>query len=568
MTTSTSPTPHKGLRFLQRAGLALLSGILLWLSWPPHGLAFLSFFALVPLLMVSQSIANEDARLPFLKGMGYSYLTFVIWNILTTWWVKNSTLEGCIAMVVLNSLFMSIVFGGWQRFRKLRLPFWVDALCFTSFWCAWEFLHLNWDLTWPWLNLGNLFSSCTEFVQWYEITGAFGGTIWILAANFLAVALLLSLRQTGKRRIIVGSVLLGWLIVPAVLSLIRFYTYPMPTDENRRSIEAVVVQQNTDPWVEEYMMSNKEHAARILEVARPLITDQTDVVVCSESAIANTMKYDIFVNGQGRSSEIYNGLDLFDTTILTHTDLNFVFGTSTVQYYDHKATETAHPAAGIGQLYYDYCNTSVCYNRFGVTGTYFKSKLVPGVEKMPYPQVFGFLEDLAIDLGGTSGSLGEDVEQRAFLMPDCRVRIGVPICYESAYGEHFGEFVRNGAEVMAVITNDAWWGETPGHTQHFLMSKMRAVETRRSIMRAANTGTSAFIDERGTAHQTTEYGKRTAIRQKVFINDKITFYTRHGDYLARFFTALGGALLVFGITLGILRKIRRRKANKTAVTSA
>ena len=101
MTTSTSPTPRKGLRFLQRAGLALLSGVLLWLSWPPHGLAFLSFFALVPLLMVSQSIANEDARLPLLKGMGYSYLTFVIWNILTTWWVKNSTLEGCIAMVVL-----------------------------------------------------------------------------------------------------------------------------------------------------------------------------------------------------------------------------------------------------------------------------------------------------------------------------------------------------------------------------------------------------------------------------------------------------------------------------------
>ena len=497
--------------------------------------------------------------------MGYSYLTFVTWNTLTTWWVWNSTPEGCIAMIVLNSLFMSIVFGGWQRFRKLHMPFWVDALCFISFWCAWEFLHLNWDLTWPWLNLGNVFSSCTEFVQWYEITGAFGGTIWILAANFLAVALLLSLRQTGKRRIITGSALIGWIVLPAIFSLVRFYTYPLPTDENRRSIEAVIVQQNTDPWEEEYAMSNKEHAERILQVATPLITDKTDMVVCSESALANSMKYDIFVKGQGRISENYNGLDLFDTTILTHPKLNFIFGTSTVQYYDHKATETAHPVPGNGRRYYDYFNTSACYNRLGVTGTYFKSKLVPGVEKMPYPKLFSFLEKWAIDLGGTSGSLGEDSVQRVFLMPDCQVRIGVPICYESAYGEHFGKFVRNGAEVMAVITNDAWWGETPGHTQHFLMSKMRAVETRRSIMRAANTGTSAFIDERGTAHQTTQYGVRTAIRQKVFTNDKFTFYTRHGDYLARFFTALGGALVVFGITLGILRKIRRRK---TAVTSA
>lgn len=563
-----SQPKNKGIRFLYRFGLALSSGILLWLSWPPHGLAFLSFFAFVPLLMVSQSLAEEDARLPFLKGMGYSYLTFVVWNILTTWWVKNSTLEGCIAMVVLNSLFMSMVFGGWQRFRKLRLPFWVDALCFTSFWCAWEFLHLNWDLTWPWLNLGNLFSANTEFVQWYEITGAFGGTIWILAANFLAVALLQSVRQTGKRCIIVGSVLLGWLIVPAAASLVRFYTYPMPTEQDRRSIEAVVVQQNTDPWEEEYAMSNKEHAERILEVARPLITDKTDVVVCPESALANTMDYKHFISGQGRQSENHNGLDLFDTAILTHPKLNFIFGTSTVQFYDHKATETAHPTKGIGKKYYDYYNTSACYNRFGVTGTYFKSKLVPGVEKMPYPQIFGFLEEKAIDLGGTSGSLGADSVQRTFLLPDCNVRIGVPVCYESAYGEHFGEFVRNGAEVMAVITNDAWWGETPGHTQHFLLSKLRAVETRRSIMRAANTGTSAFIDERGTAHQTTEYGVRTAIRQNVFLNDQLTFYTRHGDYLARFFTFLAGAMLLFGITLGIGRKVRRRKASRQNVTSA
>ena len=563
-----SQPQNKGIRFLYRFGLALLSGILLWLSWPPHGMAFLSFFAFVPLLMVSQSLAEEEAGLPFLKGMGYSYLTFIVWNILTTWWVKNSTLEGCIAMVVLNSLFMSLVFGGWQRFRKLRLPFWVDALCFTSFWCAWEFLHLNWDLTWPWLNLGNIFSSCTEFVQWYEITGAFGGTIWILVANFLTVALLQSLRQAGNRRIIAGSMLVAWIILPAGVSLIRFYSYPMPAEQDRRSIEAVVVQQNTDPWEEEYAMSNKEHAARILEVACPLITDKTDVVVCPESALANTMKYDIFLKGAARNSEIYGGMDLFDTTILTHPELSFIFGTSTVLYYDHKATETAHPAPGIGGLYYDYCNTSACYNRFGVTGTYFKSKLVPGVEKMPYPKVFGFLEEMAIDLGGTSGSLGADSEQRAFLLPDCQVRIGVPVCYESAYGEHFGKFVRNGAEVMAVITNDAWWGETPGHTQHFLLSKLRAVETRRSIMRAANTGTSAFIDERGTAHQTTQYGVRTAIRQNVFLNDKLTFYTRHGDYLARFFTFIAGAMLLFGITLGIGRKVRRRKAARQSVTSA
>lgn len=548
------------MKFLRRLLLSLLTGILLWLSWPPHGFAFLSFFAFVPLFWVSEELTNEKVHSPFFSGMGYSYISFVVWNACTTWWVWNSTPEGAIAMILLNSLFMSMVFGCWQRFRSLNLPWITAPVCFVAFWCSWEFLHLNWDITWPWLNLGNIFSSCTEFVQWYEITGAFGGTIWILVANFVAVFLLKNLRENRKKSIIAATALLAWIVLPAAGSLIRYSTYQLPNDKTDKSIEVVVVQQNTDPWEEQYMMSNAEHTARLLSVAGPYITKKTDLVLCSESAMANTVLYDHFINGTGRNSQIYSGLEMFDTTILTHSDLNFIFGASICRYYDHKASETAREVpAAIGVSYIDYYNASVCYNRYGVIGTYYKSKLVPGVEKMPYPKIFGFLEKLAIDLGGTSGSLGTDSVQRCFELSDGQAIVGCPICYESAYGEHFGKFVRNGAQVMGVITNDAWWGETPGHTQHFLFSKLRAVETRRSVMRAANTGTSAFIDERGDVHQATKYATRTAIHQRVYLNDNLTFYTRHGDYLARFFAVLAGIIVLFAITWRIRLILRSRK---------
>jgi apolipoprotein N-acyltransferase len=162
--------------------------------------------------------------------------------------------------------------------------------------------------------------------------------------------------------------------------------------------------------------------------------------------------------------------------------------------------------------------------------------LVPGVEKMPFPKLFGFLENLVIDLGGTSGSLGVDSTQHAFTLyfNNDSCKIGAPVCYESIYGELFGGFVRDGAQLMSIITNDDWWGNTPGHKQHFLMSKLRAVESRRTILRAANTGISAIIDERGDVLQQTKYKTRVALKQTVYLNDEITFYVKHGDYIARF----------------------------------
>jgi apolipoprotein N-acyltransferase len=175
---------------------------------------------------------------------------------------------------------------------------------------------------------------------------------------------------------------------------------------------------------------------------------------------------------------------------------------------------------------------------------------------MPFPKLFWFLEDLVINLGGPRTSLSPDTAQHAFLttINDGTVKVGTVICYESAYGEVFSDFVKDGAQLMAVITNDAWWGDTPGYKQHFLFSRLRAVESRRTVLRASNPGISAFIDESGDVHQATKYNTRLAIKQNVYPNDYLTFYTRHGDYLARIAVVLASicmlwTLLLWGIKL-------------------
>jgi len=152
-------------------------------------------------------------------------------------------------------------------------------------------------------------------------------------------------------------------------------------------------------------------------------------------------------------------------------------------------------------------------------------------------------------LGGTVGTLGVDSAQIPFTGRK-NLKVAPVICYESAYGEFVSHSVRNGANMIFVITNDGWWGNTPGYRQHFLFSRLRAIETRRSVARSANTGISGFINQRGDVSQATKYWVPAAIRQTINANDVLTFYVKHGDYLARI--SVIGALLSFLFTIGMI----------------
>lgn len=537
--------------------LALISGILLWLSWNPTGLPFLIFFAFVPLLIISDLLISEKHHHSSGLAFCYGVIAFLIWNVGTTWWVFNSTGPGAIAMFILNSIFMAIVYALWHFCRRRGIPEWLQPITLISFWMSFEYLHLNWDLTWPWLNLGNVFDSCTQYVQWYEYTGTFGGTLWVLIANFLIYYTIRFYNSVRKKAFIFGSVFILWLALPMIASVIMYHYYKNHL-KNENPIEAIIVQQNTEAYEEQGNMSNLEHTIRLLDVAMPLITDSTQLIVSSESAIAHTISAkDLLNKTYSPDNYMYGGFTLLDTIIARHPQLNFILGMHTYEIFTEKPDMVCKKMEN--GLYVSEHNTSTCYNKYGVTDLYHKSRLVPGVEKMPFPKLLFFMEDMVIDMGGPSVSLSPDTAQHALstTINNGTLKVGTAICYESAFGEIFSKFVKDGAQLMTVITNDAWWGDTPGYKQHFLFSRLRAVESRRTILRASNPGISAFIDENGDVHQPTKYNTRLAIKQTVYPNDHLTFYTRHGDYLARIAVVLAAICLLWALVLWIMTRKQR-----------
>ncbi|HRF81798.1 MAG TPA: nitrilase-related carbon-nitrogen hydrolase, partial [Flavobacteriales bacterium] len=178
-----------------------------------------------------------------------------------------------------------------------------------------------------------------------------------------------------------------------------------------------------------------------------------------------------------------------------------------------------------------------------------------GVESMPFESVLGYLGDFAVDLGGVSGSLGKQEEREVLVDPASGIKLVPAICYESVFGEHVAAHVRNGGNLIAVITNDGWWGDTPGYHQHLTFSSIRAIETRRDVVRSANTGISCFVDRKGIIHQPTAWWVPTAERRTVYLNNELTFFVRNGDLIGR--TAVVLVLLMLP-ALFVLRSRRER----------
>jgi apolipoprotein N-acyltransferase len=204
---------------------------------------------------------------------------------------------------------------------------------------------------------------------------------------------------------------------------------------------------------------------------------------------------------------------------------------------------------GLTNLYFDSYNTAFQLNNQENIQIYHKSKLMVGVEKMPFPSILKYFEKFARDLGGTVGSLGIDDDRLVFYNTDSSFKVAPVICYESVFGEFTTGYIKNGANFIAIITNDGWWGDTPGYKQHLIYGALRAIETRRSIARSANTGTSCFINIKGEISQPTNWWEEAVIQQTIELNEEQTFYVKHGNFIGKiasyiFFTMLLFALLI------------------------
>lgn len=521
------------MKTITKVSLAVLSGLLIAAAWPVNGLAPLAFIAFVPLLYLQDRIGERENPE---KGSIFwlSFLAFLVWNSLTTWWVWKTTAAGTVAMILLNSFFMTCVFWAFH-FIKTRLydnkkGYYVLII----FVLAFEYLHLNWQLNWPWLNLGNVFSHYHSWVQWYEFTGIAGGTIWVLLANILVYKLLKNYNKLHAVYIILV------LFIPLIISKIIYSSY----EERGENVEVVVVQPNLDPFLEEFTLTPQEIMLRNLSVASPIMTENTRFVVSPESAIQENIWLE-------RIDKYYSIKEL-RSFISKYPNTCYVIGISAYGLVPegHENDFAARKFSNIDRYFYAY-NTAALITADTIQ-LYHKSKLTPGAESMPSWWILRMMKDHALDLGGTVGTLQKDTEARTLSFDNHQV--ATLICYESVFGEYVTEFVKKGADMLFVITNDGWWGDSPGHKQHLEFSKLRAIETRRSVARSANTGISGFINQRGDIIEQSKYWEQTALRNTIKTNDKLTFYVRFGDYLNKisaFMTALLAALTIVKL---ILRK--------------
>jgi apolipoprotein N-acyltransferase len=526
---------------LQRYGLSILSGLLLTLSFPYSGsITPLIFIAWIPLLLVENNLSekNNSGFHLFI----HAYLSFLIYNLGSTWWVSNSTMIGGVFAFIFNSLLMSLAFILYHYLRK-RFSFSYSLFFFPIVWVAFEFCHFNWELSWPWLTMGNVFSDSPSWIQWYEYTGTLGGSLWVLLINSLFFKLLLGWKSECDkkimRRLSVASALV--LVVPLVLSFSLMQT----SYSSEKKMRILSVQPNIDPYNEKFsrQYTPEDQLAKFYGLIAPYKDKKIDLVMGPETMLSADI-WEEYIDEFGVIKMMKNEKANWPNT-------EFLVGASTSNLFEEKVSPAAKPLEN-GKGYVENYNTSLFLSNSLEKTLIHKSKLVPGVEKIPFAAWFPFLESLALQNGGASGSLGIEKEPRVVTT---RERTLAPvICYESIYGEFIAAQCAKGAEVICIITNDGWWGDSPGYKQHFSLARLRAIENRRWVIRSANTGKSGFIDPKGEITQETAYWVPATIEQEVDLFSKLTFYSKHGDYLGRFALFATCAILVINFIASIKRK--------------
>lgn len=521
--------------------LALFSSALLSIPFLVPHTGLLMLIAFVPLFQLEKNLSEKSIK----KGWIYYYTAFLLWNLFTTYWIYNASLPGAIGAVILNAFQMALIFALFRWFKRKTKPA-LGYLFLILGWLAWEHFYFNAEISWPWLALGNAFATSIKNVQWYEFTGTLGGSLWILLSNLVLFYILNNLRRIDKGMKITIALYSLLILVPISLSQYIYCNYKEVSNPK----EFVVLQPNIDPYKDKFAgMTQAQQDEALLSIVSDAVTDSTALIVAPET----------FTNGLIENNPYGNETFMRLYAFLKQKKIgNFLFGATSFYIYPGSTMDNppTYTAKKDGNSWYDYYNAAVFLDSTGKYSFYHKSKLVVLTEYLPYPQYLKFMGSLSIDLGGTSGSCATQKERTVFETHDKTVKIGAAICYESIYGDYYRDYILNGANVMAIITNDGWWGNTPGYSQHLRYASLRAVETRRSIVRSANTGVSALINQRGDILQKTEWREKAYLRGDLNLNSEITTFVKYGDIIGRI--AYASMLLFIGLAILIILKIRGR----------
>jgi len=523
----------------KKLAIALLLAFAVMISLPwlvPHT-GILALVAFVPLLCLDY-IASGSGKKHF---FWWYYGAFVLWNAFTTFWVWNATAGGCVAAILLNALQMAVI---WALFRLSKKKFAgvLPYVFLAVMWMAWERSYFSAEISWPWLVLGNAFARSTSLAQWYDITGLMGGSLWIWLCNLGVFGLVIAVtsgrwaQMARKSRIWAACALATVFLVPMIASEARYASYQ---EVSEGTLDVVIGQPNFDPYHKFELMSQKQQTDFLLAQFDSAAVQTPALYLAPE-----TFTSDIWLNEPDASPSV----QAFREFLSRRDGSSMLFGASTYKYYK-QASRPSPLAWKTGDGWYENRNSAVLLaSEDSRLQFYHKSKLVVGTELTPYPEIFVPIDD---KLGGVMGRcIGQ--EKPSLLYVNDSIPVGCAVCYESVYPEHCADYVNLGSRLIAVITNDAWWGDTPGYVQHLSYSCLRAIEERRDVVRSANTGISALIDQKGDIVEQTPWWQSEVLPVKANLSTKITPYVKYGDILGKVatfaFLLLAAWLLVCFVT--------------------
>jgi apolipoprotein N-acyltransferase len=484
-----------------------------------------------------------------------------VFNAVTLYWVGGFThgrdpwlmMSGG-ALLLFHPILSSIPIMTFGLVRPW-LNRWLGLLAFVFFWVSWEYIHALGEVSFPWITLGNSQAYDLARSQIVEYTSVYGISFLLLGFNLVGYYLLVQ-RSLQDWKL--------WSPRPLALILILLLLYLLPWWYGMKAMERIddgggvllnvgVIQPNVDPWEKwgDGASSRQEAYQRQLEIlfesTSAFAKDSLDLMIWPETAIpfwALLPQYERYRN------QIQRFVDSLNTPLFT--------GLPHAEYFDERSAPVTAQPVGSTSLYVDSYNSAVLFSPGKpVSEVYRKVVLVPFAERVPYAESVPFLvEPLKWGVGISGWGKGADTLVYEFRTRSGEaVTFGGMICYESIFPQFVRTFVQRGADVLVVITNDSWWGNTSGAYQHIAIASLRAIETRRWVIQSANGGISAFVDPAGRIHQATAMYAADARCSAVQSRSGETFYTRHGDIAAR----LGLYCSLVFVILAFVNRFRRKE---------
>ena len=495
--------------------LSLLSGILLILSFPNFDLEFLAWFALVPLLYsIEGKGPTHSFKLGFLTGI-VSFLGILYWIVVAVHTYGNIPLIPSVLILLLLVAYLSVFIGVFTfLIRLIQMRSGVQTFLFTPFlWVALEYLRSFLLTGFPWANLGYSQYLNLPFIQMADVTGAYGLSFVILFVN---ATLFWILRQWPKRVFPLKEVIVAAILVLGFL----IYGYIKMGIVDRQMIQNPplkigLIQGDIDQsikWDKAFQLETlKIYEKLSLRVAE----DKPDLIIWPETATPFFFQ----------DAKEYQPLVL---DIPKKTDAFLLFGSPSYKIEKRKVNH--------------YNSAYLVSPSAEIVGKYDKIHLVPFGEYVPMQDLLFFIGSLGEGIGDFKS--GEEIYN--FSLP--QGKFGVLICFEIIFPDLCRKFVKQGANFLVTITNDAWFGRTSAPYQHFSMAAFRAVENRVFVARAANTGITGIIDPKGKILKEGGIFKQEAMNGMIRLSNRKTFYTLHGDVFAWACSAFSILLLAYALT--------------------